>query len=296
LYRLAAVQPRMAKKSKADAAPTLRRLRTKTAVPSLKRPPTEPAVLRKAKESDGMETGAVLKRGRFVLKERHTDYVIVRSALSEEHLRFLDDYLKLQTPEPARMKNEGEGADDHERKIVHEDRNCEVFWFHLRDHLPAMQQHFAEILRDVANVEWPLFKVRKSSGDVVCEWEQTQYTVYGPKQHFFCWHQDAYADGHDQEDARQFALVVMLSKKEEYGGGAFEMKLPAPSGRKGMFLRRSVRLDAGDVVVFPTKTLIHRVRPVTKGLRRTLVFWANDRMSCHFYNPKLNQQRKKRSK
>jgi len=277
-------------------APTLRRLRKKTAVPgvaravrSIEKFSKQPAPLQKT-------NGFVERRGKFVLKERGADYVVLRGALSEADLRKADDFLQKQKPEPARMKNEGEGEDDHERKVVYNDRDCKVFWFYMQEHCPWMQTLFAEIIRDVGNVEWPLLKVDKASGNVICEWEQTQYTVYGPGEHFYCWHQDAYADGHDQEDARQFTLVVMLTRKDEYDDGAFEMKLPAPSGRKSMFLRRSIRLDAGDIVLFPAKELVHRVRPVTRGIRRTLVFWANDRKSCHFYNPKLKQTRKRRSK
>jgi len=274
----------------------LRRLRKKTAVPSLKFTPTDPVTSRKAK---GLKAAARTdvesswKQGRFVLKEKHPDYTIIRDALSEEDLRRLNDFLRLQKPEPARMKNEGEGEDDHIRKIDYDDRDCQVFWFHLKDHCMWLQRRLADITKDVANSQWPLLKVKKATGAVNCEWEQSQYTVYSSGQHFNCWHQDAYADGHDQEDARQFAIVFMLTKRDEYADGDFEMKLPAPSGKKGMFLRRSRRLDAGDAIVFPAKRLIHRVRPVSKGVRRTLVTWVNDRMSCHFYNKKLRVAKRK---
>lgn len=275
--------------AKAMSSAPLRRLRKKTAVPGFKPPLMEPAAMQKTKGSRaGACTDSDLspKQGRFVVKERHPDYIILKDALSEEELRRLDDFLRLQKPEAARMKNEGGGEDDHERKIDYVDRDCQVVWFHLKDECPWLQQRLADIARDVCNVQWPLLKVKRT-GEIKCEWEQSQYTVYNAGQHFNCWHQDAYADGHDQEDARQFAIVFMLTKRAEYADGDFEMKLPAPSGKRGMFLRRSRRADVGDAILFPAKRLIHRVRPVTAGVRRTLVTWVNDRMSCHFYNSKL---------
>lgn len=275
-------------------APRLRRLRKKTTVPVLKTSSVEsakPAASQKTNGVPATSSATRMRRGRFLLKDRHPDYAIIKQALSDEDLRRLDGFLRLQTPEPARMKNEGGGEDDHERKVDYNDRDCKVFWFHMEEHCRWLQKHFEDIIRDVGNVEWPLLKVNKRTGNVICEWEQTQYTTYGPGQHFFCWHQDAYADGHDQEDARQLTLVVMLSEREEYTEGAFEMKLPPKSGMKGRFSRKIVRLDAGDVIAFPAKKLVHRVQPVGTGTRRTLVFWANDKQSCHFYNPRLKNKK-----
>merc|ERR1712048_744430 len=101
--------------------------------------------------------------------------------------------------------------------------------------------------------EWPLLKV-DASGEPLCEYEATQYTVYGPKQHFKAWHQDAYAEGNDPEDARQFSVVAMLSERTAYTGGDFQVKLRRPKGSRKKVLRR-LRLEAGDAVIFPAKRL-----------------------------------------
>eukprot|EP00415_Alexandrium_ostenfeldii_P002250 UN2250 len=142
-----------------------------------------------------------------------------------------------------------------------------------------LHQRMADIVRYVGNVEWPLLRV-DTAGQVQCEFEATQYAVYGPSQHFKAWHQDAYEDGHDPEDARQITIVLMLSDRRAYTGGQFQARLKGPDGRK---LAKSLRLEGGDAVVFPAKRLVHRVTAVKLGTRKTLVFWANDKASCKYH-------------
>jgi len=214
----------------------------------------------------------------FIIKERHPDYVVVQSAFDRETLLDIQQFLKRKRPRAARMKNEGGDSDD-ERKARYDDRDCAVSWFSASMECPWRHKRLAEIVRLVGNAEWPLLKVGMH-GQLLCEYEQTQYAVYGANQHFRAWHQDAYAQGHDPEDARQLTLVVMLSERSAYTGGTFDAKVPGPSGRKRI---RKIDLHAGDVVVFPAKQLEHRVSVVKSGVRKSLVFWACDKASCKYY-------------
>lgn len=228
-----------------------------------------------------------------MLRHQHEQYVVVKEALDSELRQHVLDFLKTRKLAAAKMKNEGGGDDDDERKERYEDRDCWTHWFNAKDRCPALHEKLVEIVRDVGNVEWPLLKVGPT-GELCCEYEDTQYTVYEAKQHFSAWHQDAYADGHDVEDARQFSLVVMLSKRTDYTAGNFEVKIPSPKN-KGRRIRRALcDLDAGDVIVFPAKVLEHRVTPVETGTRRTLVFWPSDLNSCIYGNPALEKKSKKR--
>lgn len=214
---------------------------------------------------------------RFVIKERHPEYVIVQSGLDKDMLERVHGFLKRKRPQPAKMKNEGGNSDD-ERKARYDDRDCSVSWFYPTKECDWLHQHFADIICCVANKEWPLFKVE--AGQVQCEYEQMQYARYGPNQHFKAWHQDAYEDGHDPEDARQIAIVAMLTDRSAYSGGHFQVKIPGQLGRKVL---KNLKLDAGDLVVFPCKKLLHRVSPVKSGVRKTLVYWAFDRASCKYH-------------
>jgi len=252
----------------------------------------QPAQLQRLSSVDKLESVAVsaVKTGgaaassapRFVLKERHPEYVIVGSALDQAMLEKLEQFLKRKRPQPAKMKNEGGNSDD-ERKARYDDRDSLVSWFNAKIECDWLHERLADIIRQIGNVEWRLLKV-DSDGNCICEYEPTQYAVYGDGQHFKAWHQDAYADGNDPEDARQFTIVLMISEKRAYTGGQFEAKLKGPSGKKVL---RRLRLDAGDALVFPAKRLVHRVSAVKKGTRKTLVFWANDKFSSRYHRRQM---------
>ena len=90
--------------------------------------------------------------------------------------------------------------------------------------------------------------------------EALQYTRYGATQHFD-WHLDL---GPDQTSARKLSLSLQLSGPDEYDGGLLEFSSLSP----GEDARR-----LGTAVFFPSY-LAHRVSPVTRGVRRSLVAWA----------------------
>jgi len=217
----------------------------------------------------------------FSVAEKHADYVIVQGVLDDEMLRRLVTFLKKKRPQPAKMKNEGGNSDD-ERKARYDDRDSRVSWFNAKRECTWLHQRLADLCHSVGNAHWPLMKVG-ADGQLQCEYEETQYAVYGPNQHFKAWHRDAYEDGHDPEDARQFTVVLMVSPRSAYTAGHLQAKLKSADGRKVL---KSLKMDAGDAVVFPAKRLEHRVTPVKTGLRQTLVFWASDKASCKYYQSK----------
>lgn len=64
---------------------------------------------------------------------------------------------------------------------------------------------------------------------------------------------------------RKLSLVVQLSDPSEYEGGDFEFfNMPQPVGFK----------QQGSVLVFPS-FFLHRVTPVTAGVRRSIVSWID---------------------
>ncbi len=95
--------------------------------------------------------------------------------------------------------------------------------------------------------------------------EAFQYTVYegqpdGPADHY-TWHMDRGAD----ITPRKLSLVVQLSAPEDYTGGDLELFYADPAVR--------VPRGLGNVVAFPS-FVMHRVTPVTRGIRRSLVVWV----------------------
>lgn len=60
------------------------------------------------------------------------------------------------------------------------------------------------------------------------------------------------------------SATLFLSEPEEYDGGELEIE--------GEFGAQSVKLSAGDLVLYPSSSL-HRVTPVTRGARIASFFW-----------------------
>lgn len=90
--------------------------------------------------------------------------------------------------------------------------------------------------------------------------EPLQVAEYGPGQ-FYDWHLDL---GRDRLSIRKLSFIVQLTDPAAYEGGGVELlcarePYPLPNG-------------LGSMAVFPTY-LLHRVTPVTRGLRKSLVGW-----------------------
>ncbi|NWG87763.1 MAG: Fe2+-dependent dioxygenase [Hydrogenophilaceae bacterium] len=60
------------------------------------------------------------------------------------------------------------------------------------------------------------------------------------------------------------SATLFLSEPDEYNGGELEIE--------GPFGVQSVKLEAGDMVLYPSSSL-HRVTPVTRGTRLASFFW-----------------------
>ena len=91
-----------------------------------------------------------------------------------------------------------------------------------------------------------------------------QYTVYeASEKGHYDWHEDVmWNTPHDTD--RKLSVTVQLTDGSEYEGGDFELA--------GTNLPRDLLRTKGTVLVFPSY-LRHRVTPVTKGTRKSLVAW-----------------------
>ena len=99
--------------------------------------------------------------------------------------------------------------------------------------------------------------------DLVGFAEPVQYTVYEAPSVGYEWHVDMVdAPGELQ---RKLSLTIQLSDPAEYEGGGLEF-------REGCSIVEAPR-GKGAVVAFPSWAP-HRVTPVTRGVRRSLVAWV----------------------
>lgn len=90
--------------------------------------------------------------------------------------------------------------------------------------------------------------------------EPVMAVAYGPEDGFD-WHLDA---GPERAATRKLSLSVMLTRPDDYDGGALEI-----AGAN-----EAMRPELGTAIVFPS-FLAHRVTPVTRGKRIALVAFAH---------------------
>jgi PKHD-type hydroxylase len=94
-----------------------------------------------------------------------------------------------------------------------------------------------------------------------------QYTTYDyANQGDFPWHSDSFMFG--KPTTQKLTIIVGLTDKNNYEGGMFEIM------NSNLI---QLKIDLGQVLVFPSFNC-HRVTPVTKGTRRTLVTWYSGPM------------------
>ena len=110
--------------------------------------------------------------------------------------------------------------------------------------------------------------------------ESMQFTIYNKEQHYD-WHQDSFPVYSNINQPELFGLtrkvsaVVQLTDGKKFKGGdlVFDTRMYNPEKRD--VHSAEVCLEArqkGTIVVFPS-FLWHKVTPVTKGNRNTLVVW-----------------------
>ncbi len=94
-----------------------------------------------------------------------------------------------------------------------------------------------------------------------------QFAVYNSDtSDFYDWHVDYLATCEVQN--RKVTMVVQLSDPKDYDGGDLEFKFLNEHLKEGS----EVLKQRGTVITFPS-FIPHRVTPVTKGIRKSLVFW-----------------------
>jgi len=96
-------------------------------------------------------------------------------------------------------------------------------------------------------------------------WESFQYAEYRSEESgHYGWHVDSLPRSNGS-NSRKLTFVVGLSHKHEYEGGELQIMYSTEPCK--------FKLGKGDFIIFPA-FLLHRVTPVTKGVRKTLVGWG----------------------
>jgi len=118
------------------------------------------------------------------------------------------------------------------------------------------------------------------------EWDRSesiQFTKYKLNQ-FYDWHCDSWHKPYDKKNPndpshgkiRKLSMTCQLTDGSEYEGGELEFDFRDYDPRKvpedGHIRQAREILPKGSIIVFPS-FVWHRVKPVTKGVRYSLVMW-----------------------
>jgi PKHD-type hydroxylase len=122
------------------------------------------------------------------------------------------------------------------------------------------------------------------------EWDRSepcQFTKYKLNQ-FYDWHCDSWDKPYNKPNTnehgkiRKLSMTCQLTDGSEYEGGEleFDFRNYDPHMREEAKHLRQVKeiLPKGSIIVFPS-FVWHRVKPVTKGTRYSLVMWS---LGCPF--------------
>ena len=91
--------------------------------------------------------------------------------------------------------------------------------------------------------------------------ENAQFTEY-PEGGFYDWHMDCDVNMEHQPPVRKISMTLLLNDPSEFEGGDLEIMAPG----------KYAELKQGHAICFAS-FLNHRVNPVTRGMRQSLVVW-----------------------
>lgn len=176
---------------------------------------------------------------------RYLDMVQLHSGLSDGQLDWIRDYGDRLTKTDVKLY--GTYNDDMVKaKGAHFAPNDDTLWLY---------EEMAKLVKRINGASYRF--------DLTGFSENFYYHTYqGDGGDHFAWHVDA---GAKTPEPRKLSVVLQISDPDEYEGGEFEVR--TPRGENEALKKRGI------VTAFPSHK-IHRVRPVTKGIRRVLVMFA----------------------
>tara|TARA_R110000764_G_scaffold106012_1_gene191718 strand:- start:2953 stop:3585 length:633 start_codon:yes stop_codon:yes gene_type:complete len=197
-------------------------------------------------------------------------YWYFKSALPE---RICDDIIKYSLSKNESMARTG----GYDNKKLNEDeirnlknkRNSDVVWLNEGWIYKELQPYIHKANKKAGwNFEWDRS-------------ESCQFTKYKHNQ-YYDWHCDSWAKPYDKPNnpdngkIRKLSMTCQLTDGSEYKGGEleFDFRNYDPNMRDEFKHLKQAKeiLPKGSIIVFPS-FVYHRVKPVTKGTRYSLVMW-----------------------
>jgi len=202
----------------------------------------------------------------------HNYYYYFQSALTP---RFCDELIKYGTSQQEQLAltggqttkiNEGKPLDDKDIVDLKKKRDSNIVWLNDRWIYKEIQPLIHQANRLAGwNYDWDFS-------------ESCQFTKYKLNQ-FYNWHSDSWDKPYDTPGnqnthgkIRKLSVTCSLSDSKDYKGGELEFDFRNKENGKPAIKKCMEILPRGSIVVFPS-FVWHRVRPVTKGTRYSLVIW-----------------------
>ena len=199
-------------------------------------------------------------------------YYYFQSALTP---RFCDELIKYGKSQQEQLAltggqtnkvNKGENLNDDDIIDLKKKRDSNIVWLSDRWIFKEIQP-FIHQANQLAgwNFEWSFS-------------EACQFTKYKLNQHYD-WHCDSWESAYANKDnpdtfgkIRKLSVTCSLSSPEDYEGGELEFDFRNTDPDKQSIRKCAEIKPRGSIVVFPSHVW-HRVKPVTKGTRYSLVIW-----------------------
>lgn len=138
-------------------------------------------------------------------------------------------------------------------------RKSIVSWIHNVETTEWIWDRMAYIMRDVCS-HWYGYNL---TGYMDAIQYSEYHTDTGTNGHYD-WHTDSLGDNVDLQ--RKLSMSILLSDPSEYEGGELQLMM----GKNPTLCEQ----EKGIGIIFPSFRL-HRVTPVTRGVRKSLVLWAS---------------------
>jgi len=172
----------------------------------------------------------------------------------------LDNLAKLEQQAKSLKMEDGTISAQEGQEVVSSYRSSEISWIPKDENFRWLYDIVYSLAIRANDEMWqfyhdPIYK---------CQ-EHIQYSEYKAEDNgHYDWHIDIGSEG--VTEGRKISIVVLLSDPSEFEGGDLQIMVNKDE--------QSLPKGKGNVYVFPSYFL-HRVTPVTKGLRKSLVFWVS---------------------
>lgn len=200
---------------------------------------------------------SAIRKTAHLFKSKTNDpqgYYWFKSGLSHSDVDKVISYCQGLKTKKASTLRDSEGGDIRRSKITWIPKTDDNWW--LYEALINMA--------DEANEQMWNFNLYEAVEDI-------QYTEYHASENgHYDWHQDLGIG--DLPSRRKVSITIQLSESDEYEGG--ELLICTGSNGNGELDNNIVcPRGKGVAVLFPSY-MMHRVTPVTKGVRKSLVLWV----------------------